>query len=145
MANPDLKWETTDQVDLGIDFGFLKDRITGELDLYRKSTSGLLLNVNVPATTGFTSQVKNVGKLENKGIEFVLNAVVLDRPNLKWIAGFNVAANRNKINDIQGQIIEAGFNSMSRAMEGQSMCTFLLRNMLVLIQQMAMHCGIKTH
>ncbi|MBK7357835.1 MAG: TonB-dependent receptor [Saprospiraceae bacterium] len=124
LANPDLKWETTDQVDLGIDFGFLKDRITGELDLYRKSTSGLLLNVNVPATTGFTSQVKNVGKLENKGIEFVLNAVVLDRPNLKWIAGFNVAANRNKINDIQGQIIEAGFNSMSRAMEGQSMCTF---------------------
>ncbi|MFZ1257753.1 MAG: SusC/RagA family TonB-linked outer membrane protein, partial [Saprospiraceae bacterium] len=118
LGNPDLQWENTNQFDLGIDFGFLNDRITGELDLYTKKTTGLLLNVNVPATTGFSTQIQNVGKLENKGIELVLNGNVLNRNNLKWSTGITLGINRNKIIDIQGQIIENGFANMSRAIEG---------------------------
>jgi outer membrane receptor protein involved in Fe transport len=72
IENQNLKWETTAQFDIGIDFGFLKNRITGEIDYYIKNTSDLLLNVNVPGTTGFSSALQNIGKLENKGFEFVV-------------------------------------------------------------------------
>jgi len=61
-----LRWETTKQADFGLDFGIFNNRITGEIDYYQKKTTGLLLNVNVPASTGFSSVVKNVGKLQNR-------------------------------------------------------------------------------
>ena len=118
LANPDLSWETTDQMDFGLDFGLVNDRLTGEIDYYQKRTTGLLLNVNVPGNTGFTSQVKNVGKLQNDGFEFVLNADNLVG-DFKWRTSLNVATNINKITDLQGQIIEGGLNNMSRAVEGE--------------------------
>lgn len=124
LGNPDLKWETTDQLDIGLDFGLFHDRINGELDVYQKKTDGLLLNVNVPATTGFSTLTKNVGKLENKGIELSLNSTIINGADFKWNLGFNIGINKNKINDLQGQIIEAGLNSMSRAVEGQPLATF---------------------
>ncbi|UFH56097.1 TonB-dependent receptor [Spirosoma sp. KNUC1025] len=123
LANPDLKWETTDQFDVGIDFGFLNNRINGEIDYYNKQTSGLLLNVNVPGTTGFATQFKNVGKLENQGFEFVLNTENLTGA-FRWTTNFNAAINRNKITNLQGQIIEGGINAMSRAVEGQPLGVF---------------------
>jgi TonB-dependent starch-binding outer membrane protein SusC len=123
LGNPNLSWETSGQLDVGLDFGILNNRISGEIDYYNKQTTGLLLNVNVPGTTGFTTQVKNVGKLENKGIEFVLNTENLIGA-FKWKTSFNIAANRNKITDLQGQIIEAGLNNMSRAVEGEPLGTF---------------------
>ncbi len=61
LANPDLKWETTNQLDLGLEFGFLDNRISGEVDVYNKKTKDLLLNVSQPGTTGFTTQFRNVG------------------------------------------------------------------------------------
>lgn len=123
IGNPNLGWETTKQMDLGIDFGFLKNRINGEIDLYSKQTTGLLLNVNVPGTTGFESVVQNVGALTNKGVEIVINSdnVVGE---FKWTTSFNAAINRNKITKLNGQIIEGGVSSMSRAMEGQPIGTF---------------------
>lgn len=123
IANPDLKWETTKQFDIGLDFGFFNNRISGELDYYVKNTSGLLLNVNVPATSGFTSQVQNVGKLENKGIELVLNTQNLTGA-FKWSTNFNIARNRGKVVDLDGQIIEGGVGSMNRVMEGQPVGVF---------------------
>lgn len=123
LANPDLSWETTNQLDAGIDFGLFKDRITGEIDYYSKNTTGLLLNVNVPGTSGFATQFRNVGKLENKGIELVLNTDNLVG-DFKWKTSFNYAANKNKINDLQGQIIEGGLSNMSRAVEGQPLGVF---------------------
>ena len=123
LANPDLSWETTKQLDAGIDFGLFKDRITGEIDYYSKNTTGLLLNVNVPGTSGFATQFRNVGKLENKGIELVLNTDNLVG-DFKWKTSFNYAANKNKINDLQGQIIEGGLSNMSRAVEGQPLGVF---------------------
>lgn len=123
LANPDLKWETTNQFDIGIDFGILNNRINGEIDYYNKQTSGLLLNVNVPGTTGFATQFRNVGSLENKGFEFVINSENLTGA-FRWSTSFNAATNRNKITNLQGQIIEGGINAMSRAVEGQPLGTF---------------------
>jgi TonB-linked SusC/RagA family outer membrane protein len=114
LRNDDLRWETTTQVDVGIDFGLFNNRISGEIDYYVKSTDGLLLNVNIPATTGFSSMVKNIGKLENKGYEFVLNTQNLVGA-FKWTTNFNVALNQGKVTDIQGQVIEG---SMNRVQEG---------------------------
>ncbi|MFD2570184.1 SusC/RagA family TonB-linked outer membrane protein [Spirosoma soli] len=123
LANPDLKWETTDQVDVGIDFGFLNNRINGEVDYYNKQTTGLLLNVNVPGTSGFASQFRNVGSLENKGFEFVLNT---DNTvgAFRWSTSINIATNLNKVTNLQDQIIEGGFSAMSRAVEGQPLGVF---------------------
>ncbi|MGA0560628.1 SusC/RagA family TonB-linked outer membrane protein [Larkinella sp. VNQ87] len=126
LANPDLKWETTDQFDVGVDFGFLNNRINGEIDYYDKRTSGLLLNVNVPGTSGFSSQFRNIGSLTNKGFEFVLNTENLVGA-FRWNTSLNFASNRNKITDLQGQIIEGGFQAMSRAVEGQPLGVFFTR------------------
>ena len=123
IGNPDLKWETTAQTDFGIDFGFLNNRINGEIDYYYKNTSGLLLAVNVPASTGFSTQVRNVGKLENKGFEFVLNTQNLIG-KFKWGTSLNLSTNKNKVIDIGEQIIEGGMRSMSRVMEGQPIGVF---------------------
>jgi len=118
LANPNLKWETTDQADIGLDFGFLNNRINGEIDYYNKQTTGLLLNVNVPGTSGFATQFRNVGSLENTGFEIVLNTENTTGA-LRWTTSLNGAFNRNKIKNLQGQVIEGGLSSMSRAVEGQ--------------------------
>ncbi|MCC5933886.1 MAG: TonB-dependent receptor [Balneolales bacterium] len=122
--NPDLRWEQTAQFDLGIDFGILGNRIRVEADYYVKNTRDLLLNVNVPATTGFTSQLRNVGKLENRGFEFTVNTFNLTG-ELQWTSNFNFTTNNNKITDLDGQVITAGF--INRAIEGQPIGVFFTR------------------
>ncbi|SDL55578.1 SusC/RagA family TonB-linked outer membrane protein [Siphonobacter aquaeclarae] len=126
LANPNLKWETTAQTDIGIDFGFFNNRINGEVDYYIKKTSDLLLNVNVPATSGFLTQTRNVGNLENKGFELVINSQNIVGA-FQWTTSLNLATNQNKVTNIQGQIIETGIQSMSRAVEGQPIATFFGR------------------
>ncbi len=113
--NPDLKWETTTQYDIGLDFGLFSGRITGKVDYYHKNTTDLLLSVNLPSQTGYVSQVRNVGSLENYGFEVVLNTVNTAGEFL-WTSSFNFAINRNTITDINGQVIEGGF--INRAIEG---------------------------
>eukprot|EP00388_Colpodella_angusta_P007899 GDKJ01021962.1.p1 GENE.GDKJ01021962.1~~GDKJ01021962.1.p1 ORF type:complete len:1052 (+),score=95.81 GDKJ01021962.1:1627-4782(+) len=121
LANPDLKWEKTAQMDLGLEFGFFNNRLSAEVDYYTKKTSDLLLNVNVPGTSGFSTLLKNVGELENKGWEFVLRT---DNSfgDLKWKASVNAATNKNKILNLQGQVITGGF--LNRAVEGQPLGVF---------------------
>ncbi|MBD3617776.1 MAG: TonB-dependent receptor [Gracilimonas sp.] len=114
--NPDLKWERTAQYNFGLDFAFFDDRIGGEIDYYVKKTDDLLLNVNVPATTGYTSQLRNVGELENKGFEFVINTQNTVGV-FSWSSSFNIAYNENKVTDLDGQVIEGGF--LNRAIEGE--------------------------
>ena len=123
LANPDLSWETTAQLDAGIDFGLFGNRVTGEIDYYVKKTTGLLLNVNIPATTGFGSQVRNIGKLENRGWEFVLNTQNLVGA-FKWSTNVNLAFNQGKVTDIQGQIIEGGVSAMNRVEQGYNVGVF---------------------
>ncbi|MCB0835442.1 MAG: TonB-dependent receptor, partial [Bacteroidetes bacterium] len=125
IPNPDLKWEKTTQVDVGVDFGLFDDRISGQLDYYVKNTDDLLLRVNVPATTGFSTQLKNVGKMKNEGVEIMLHSYNLAGA-FKWKTDLNFSKNINTVTDLQGQAIEANdFNiSISRVMEGQAIGVF---------------------
>ncbi len=124
LANPELKWEETTQYNFGLDFGLFEDRISAEIDYYIKDTNDLLLDVNVPGTSGFLSQTQNVGKLENKGIEVMLNTYNFVG-DFSWRTSFNIAANRNKIVDLDGQVIEGGF--INRAVEGEAIGVFFQR------------------
>ncbi len=118
LPNPDLKWEKTAQTDVGVDFGFLNSRISGEVDVYYKRTSDLLLNINVPSTTGYSVLTKNLGNMQNKGLEVGVNSTNIDSKNFRWTTTANVAYNKNKVLNIGGQIIEGGFGLTQRAVEG---------------------------
>lgn len=97
MANPDLKWETTVTRNLGVDFGFLKGRLNGSLDLYWNSTKDLLMNVTIPGITGFTSTFKNIGQTSNKGVELSLNGTIIETRDWGLSVGGNINFNRNNI------------------------------------------------
>ncbi|MBS1564879.1 MAG: SusC/RagA family TonB-linked outer membrane protein, partial [Bacteroidetes bacterium] len=102
LPNHDLKWETTDQWDIGYDLGLFNDRISATIDVYRKTTSDLLLNANVPYSTGYATAIMNVGKVRNDGLEITLNTVNIDNRNFKWTTNFNISFNRNKILALNG-------------------------------------------
>ncbi|MGI4727894.1 MAG: SusC/RagA family TonB-linked outer membrane protein [Janthinobacterium lividum] len=121
IANPNLKWESTRQVDAGLDIGFFNSRLTGSFDYYRKNTHDLLLNVNVPGTSGFSTQFQNAGKLYNQGIELGLSSQNLVG-KFKWSTSVNFAYNKNVVTDVGGQII--GTNDLNRVIEGQPIGVF---------------------
>jgi outer membrane receptor protein involved in Fe transport len=98
-GNPDLKWETTNQTNLGIDLSMFNSRITFNVDAYYKITSDVLLNVQLPTTMPITSMQTNAGKIENKGIEFNLNTVNIAK-KLRWDSDFNLSFNRNKVKQL---------------------------------------------
>ncbi|MGH7672840.1 MAG: SusC/RagA family TonB-linked outer membrane protein [Gemmatimonadales bacterium] len=98
--NPDLRWEETQQVNVGLDFGFLNNRVSGSLEYYVKKTSDLLLEVPVPPPALVNTRIENVGKVRNRGLEVALDAIAISRPNLTWRAGLVFAANRNRVLDL---------------------------------------------
>lgn len=97
LANPDLKWEQTSQLNLGLDFGLYRDRISGSVDVYTKTTTDLLLEFDVPQPAVVTSRLDNVGSVENKGIELMLNTVNISTPDFFWRTSLNFAMNRNEV------------------------------------------------
>ncbi len=99
IANKDLKWETTYQTNVGLDFGLFNNRISGSVDLYNKDTKDLLLYADVPPSIGFSQVQQNVGSINNKGLEITLNATILpgSKKRLKWTSSFNIAFNKNEI------------------------------------------------
>ena len=99
-ANSNLKWETTASYNLGADLGLLDGRLNFVLDLYYKKTSDLLLDVPMGFASGVTSQLQNVGNVENKGIELAVNGTILKRRHLNWTASANIAHNKNNITDM---------------------------------------------
>ena len=107
-VDPDIKWEETTSLNMGIDFGFWNNRMSGSLDLYRKYTDDLLFTVATPAFTNLKDRVlTNIGEMENRGIELSLNSVLIDGSKLDWSLGFNVAANRNEIKKLDNSILQA--------------------------------------
>ncbi len=96
-ANPDLQWEQTSQLNVGLDFGLLEERIYGSIDYYRKHTTDLLLQFSTTAPSVVANQWANVGEVENKGIELALNAVIIDNNDLSWNANVNWTRNRNEV------------------------------------------------
>ena len=99
-ANDNLKWETTASYNLGADLGLWGGRFNVVLDLYYKKTSDLLLDVPMGFANGVTSQLQNVGNVENKGIELAVNGTLLKRRHLQWTASANLAHNHNEITDM---------------------------------------------
>ena len=97
LANSDLKWETTQQYNVGVDASFLKDRISVTIDWYNKITSDLLLRATLPTSSGYGSAMKNVGAVQNKGLEFTVNTTNIKNRNFSWTTNFNIAFNRNKV------------------------------------------------
>ncbi|SIO14145.1 SusC/RagA family TonB-linked outer membrane protein [Algoriphagus halophilus] len=102
LANPDLRWEKTSQVDFGAEIGFAQNRILLEVDLYRKITDDMLLSAPVPSSSGYTVVSKNVGSMENKGIEIGLNTVNIERANFSWNTNFNFSYNKNTVKELTG-------------------------------------------
>ncbi|RZM21293.1 MAG: TonB-dependent receptor [Pedobacter sp.] len=98
-----LSWETTNQFDLGLDFGFFKNRISGEIDVFTKDTRGILLDVQTPLTNGYASILKNVGNMTNKGVEFTLNGSIFTG-EFKWSSSFNISTYRNKVTQLANPV-----------------------------------------
>ncbi|QDA61635.1 SusC/RagA family TonB-linked outer membrane protein [Hymenobacter jejuensis] len=96
INNPNLKWERSRTVDFGVDFGLINNRVTGSLDYYTKTSRDLLLNVPVPATAGFATQLTNIGEVLNKGWEVEINSHNLIG-KFQWSTGINVSHNRNRV------------------------------------------------
>ncbi|TPG67407.1 SusC/RagA family TonB-linked outer membrane protein [Hymenobacter nivis] len=99
LANPNLKWERTRQTDIGLDFGFLQNRLYVSADVYLRKTSDLLLNALLPSDTGYQTYSANVGNIENRGLEFALTTINLrnEGTGFNWETNFNISFNRNKV------------------------------------------------
>ena len=98
---PGRTWETTDASNIGLDYGFLNDRITGSIDYYSNKTKNLLATIGQPALTNFSNQITgNVGNMENKGLEFSITGDLIDTKTIGWTANFNVSFNSNKITNL---------------------------------------------
>ena len=101
LPNYDLGWEYSSTWNFGLDFTLFGGRLSGTFEYYIQKTSDLLQNVNLPSTSGVSSYVGNVGKTENKGVEFTLNGTILDNHNgWTWDASINISANRNKLTEL---------------------------------------------
>lgn len=97
LRNSNLKWEGSSTVNLGLDFGFLKDRISLSVDLFDKNTKDLLLAQQLAHATGFSSQMQNIGKIRNRGLEITFNSTNIDRKNFLWQTNFNISFIENKL------------------------------------------------
>ncbi len=128
IGNPDLKWETTTQMDIGIDFGFIENRINFSMDYFQKNTTDMLIYLPIPSSTGYSSILQNIGSIENKGFE-----LLVDTKNtvgkFKWNTSFNVSTTRNEVTDLGGlsEIIhgDAGWvSSLAIIKEGETINSF---------------------
>ncbi|MDE6623506.1 MAG: TonB-dependent receptor [Alistipes sp.] len=97
IENPDLKWETTRQVDIGVDFAVFNNRIGLTVDYYHKKTKDLLLYSDLATSSGYESAYKNIGSVQNQGWEISVNTTNIDHKNFRWYTSFNISFNRNKV------------------------------------------------
>lgn len=102
VGNPNLKWETSRTANIGLDFGFLNGRLSGNIDLYVINTQDLLMSRTVPYMNGYKSIMDNVGKTRNTGIEIALNSVNIQSTDFTWKTGVNFSLNRDKIIELRG-------------------------------------------
>lgn len=99
MANDDLKWETTTQTDLGIDLGFFNNRLNISFDYYWKQTCDLLYNATLPPSSGYTSMLRNLGRIDNKGFEIAINTVNM-KGKVNWTTNLNITSNKSIVKDL---------------------------------------------
>lgn len=97
LQNKNLKWETTEQWNLGVDLSFFDERIGLTMDIYRKNTRDLLLAAQLPHSSGFYNATKNIGKVRNDGLEISLNTLNIKTRDFQWSSNFNISFNKNKV------------------------------------------------
>ncbi len=97
IPNPDLKWESTEQYNAGLDFGFFEGRLSGSVDMYYKTTKDLLQDIEIGPSNGFTSITINRGSIVNRGLEFMLNGALIEKKDFTLDLGANISFNRNKV------------------------------------------------
>jgi TonB-dependent starch-binding outer membrane protein SusC len=130
VNNPDLKWETTQSTDIGVEADMFAGKIGVELAYYLKNTKDVLLNLTIPNYNGFGNFYGNVGEIRNQGVEFTLNTVNFETPNFKWTTTFNIAYNTNKVLSLGGYTPDAvsGGTNDTRLVEGKPLGTnYLIR------------------
>lgn len=104
LGTRDLKWETTAQINVGLDLGLFNNKVTFTADYYEKTTKDLLLNASLAPSMGYLKGFKNIGKVSNKGFEFSINTTNIDRKDFGWSTNFNITFNRNKVLELnEGQ------------------------------------------
>jgi len=103
LANPILKWESTVSRNIGLDASFFNDRVAFSLDLYNNTTSNLLIAAPISTTTGYTTQLQNVGSTRNKGLELQVAGTIIQKKSFRWMASFNISFNQNTIISLGGQ------------------------------------------
>ncbi|MCH8515921.1 MAG: TonB-dependent receptor [Cyclobacteriaceae bacterium] len=125
LENPELRWETTRQANIGIDAGFVNDRINVTLDLYHKFTTDLLINRPVTSTSGFGSIAQNIGEVLNQGIELGITSENIVGGDFTWSTNFNIAHNTNRVITLfDGQAIDNIGRGSNRIEEGQPIGIF---------------------
>lgn len=100
ISNPELTWEKSNQYDIAIDFGFLDNRIAGTIEGYYKRTSDLLWEVPLPLESGFNTSLTNIGKVDNRGIEFSISTVNISTRDFSWTTALNFSVNQNEIMEL---------------------------------------------
>ncbi|TDN98410.1 SusC/RagA family TonB-linked outer membrane protein [Sunxiuqinia elliptica] len=102
MANSHLQWENTESLNLGLDYGFVDNRISGSIDVYQKKTNDLLIRRDLPDIIGYTSVWSNIGEVQNTGFELAVNTVNIKNKNFSWNTFLGFSYNKNRINSLHG-------------------------------------------
>lgn len=110
LGNKDLRWERSKEFNFGLDYGFLENRISGTVELYDRKTVDLILNQKIPTASGFSQVISNVGKIQNKGIEILLNTVNIATKDFSWNTTLTFTKNKNKLLELygDGQTVDKG-------------------------------------
>lgn len=124
FGNEDLKWETSQQFDIGLDFGFFNNRIELIMDFYKKNTKDLLFAKQVPFTTGYSNTWTNLGEIENKGFELTLSSRNIVTNNFNWSTDFIFTTNKLVVKDIGGETIDTGNGTIAR--EGEEWASYFM-------------------
>ena len=112
LANKDLKWERSQEVNLGLNLGFFKNRITAAIEIYSKKTKDLILQENLPTSTGFNSVAANVGEISNKGVELLVNTTNIETKDFRWTTSVNFSKNKNRIESLANGVSSIIGNSL---------------------------------
>jgi TonB-dependent starch-binding outer membrane protein SusC len=149
IQNDKLKWETTSQVNAGVDVAFFKNRFTATIDWYSKRTKDLLQTFAIPPSSGYQFLVKNIGAIENKGVEFSFNGLLISKRDFAWSVGGNISFNRTKILDLGLPQSAIGIYSNVEYYIGPSVSTGTFfkdpANIFMVGQPIGMFYGYKTN
>lgn len=124
LSNANLTWESTKQMDVGVDIGLFDDRVNMSADYFIKNTEDLLLNRLIPGTSGFSSVTDNIGRVDNKGFEFDIRGVVLSESEFSWTSSFNISFIRNEVKELE--VNDQVLNDSHILSEGEPIGTFYL-------------------